>query len=52
MAKKKTAQKKESSGKKQENPETKDPFKEIVEILEEYEKGTPPRDTKIDYGGE
>jgi hypothetical protein len=30
--------------------EKKDPFEEIIEILEEYEVGTPPR--KIDDWGE
>jgi len=48
---KKTDKKKESSAKKEASAE-KDPFKSIVEILEEYEEGTPPRDPKVDYGGE
>lgn len=29
-----------------------DPFKKIVEQLEEYDEGTPPRDPKIQDSGE
>ncbi len=33
-------------------PKKKDLFKEIEELLEEYEKGTPEREQGVDYWGE
>lgn len=31
-------------------PKKKDPFEEIIEILQEYEDGTPPRTDISDWG--
>lgn len=31
---------------------SKDPFKEIVELLEEYDEGTPKKDPKFQDSGE
>jgi hypothetical protein len=37
---------------KEKKPTSKDPFKEIVELLEEYDKDTPKRDPKFQDSGE
>lgn len=38
--------------KKESKPQEKDPMVRVMEILEEYDKGTPPYQSGVDHWGE